>query len=92
MEHACDLAHPNLKTLVLKATMDAFNVDELIRILKYCPKLENLKLINIREDFNEKYEFLDEDETRRIMTPDVKRVEFFEFNGEKQKQVIDRLV
>ncbi|CAI9285275.1 unnamed protein product [Lactuca saligna] len=49
IDGACDLPLPNLKTLVLKASMDAFNVDELIRILKYFPKLENLKLINIRE-------------------------------------------
>ncbi|CAI9285276.1 unnamed protein product [Lactuca saligna] len=41
---ACDLALPNLKTLVLTTTMGAFTINELIRILKNCPKLESLNL------------------------------------------------
>ncbi|CAI9285279.1 unnamed protein product [Lactuca saligna] len=88
IDGACDLALPNLKTAVLKTAMDAFTVDELIQILKYCPKLENLKLI-ITKDFNEKHEFLYEDGIRRIMTPDAKRVEFLELNREKPKLVMD---
>ncbi|KAL4590299.1 hypothetical protein LXL04_003227 [Taraxacum kok-saghyz] len=85
---ACDLSLPNLKTMLLRTTMEAFTVDELIQILKYCPKLENLTLI-IRKDFDEEYEWVDEAETRRIWTSDVKRVEFFEFSGEKPKLDIE---
>ncbi|KAL7602497.1 hypothetical protein Lser_V15G23337 [Lactuca serriola] len=88
IDGACDLALPNLKTGVLQRAMGAFSVDELIQIHKYCPKLENLKLI-ITKDFNEKHEFLDEDGIRRIMTPDVKRVAFLELNREKPKLVMD---
>ncbi|KAL4590295.1 hypothetical protein LXL04_003223 [Taraxacum kok-saghyz] len=88
VDAACDLALPNLKTLLLRTTMEAFTVDDLIQILKYCPKLENLTLI-IRKDFDEEYEWVDEDETRRIWTRDVKRVEFFKFNGERPKLDIE---
>ncbi|KAL4590298.1 hypothetical protein LXL04_003226 [Taraxacum kok-saghyz] len=88
IDAACDLPLPNLKTLVLRTTMEAFTVDELTRILKYCPKLENLKLI-ITKYFDEEYEWVDEAETRRIWTRDVKRVEFFEFNGERPKLDIE---
>ncbi|KAL4590300.1 hypothetical protein LXL04_003228 [Taraxacum kok-saghyz] len=88
IDGACDVALPNLKTLLLRTTMEAFAIDELTRILKYCPKLENLKL-SIRQYFAEECKWLDEAETRRLWTPDVKKVEFFEFNGEKPKVVID---
>ncbi|KAL4590296.1 hypothetical protein LXL04_003224 [Taraxacum kok-saghyz] len=88
IDAACDLLLPNLKTLVLRTTMEAFTVDELIQILKCCPKLENLTLI-ITKHFDEEYEWVDEAETRRIWTRDVKRVEFFEFNGERPKLDIE---
>ncbi|KAL4590290.1 hypothetical protein LXL04_003218 [Taraxacum kok-saghyz] len=83
---ACDLPLPNLKTLVLRTTMGAFNLDELTQVLKCFPKLENLTLIITKDfDFGEEYEWVDEAETWRLMTRDVKRVEFFYFNGEKPK-------
>ncbi|CAH1427140.1 unnamed protein product [Lactuca virosa] len=85
---ARDPVLPNLKTLVIKTTMDAFTMENFNKVLKYYPKLESLKLI-IKQDFDEKYEWLDEAETREILTSDVERVEFFEFNGEKPKLVID---
>ncbi|CAH1426994.1 unnamed protein product [Lactuca virosa] len=86
---ASDLALPNLKTLVLTTTMDAFTMDDFNRILKYCPKLESLKL-TIKQEFawTEEWE-LHKGDTRRIFTSDLKRIEFFEFNGEKPKLVID---
>ncbi|CAI9285259.1 unnamed protein product [Lactuca saligna] len=88
---AIDPGLPNLKTLVLSTTMDAFTMDNFNRILKYYPKLESLKLI-IEQDFHgsdgTEYGWLDEDETREILSIDLKRVEFFEFNGEKPKVVI----
>ncbi|XP_042758607.1 uncharacterized protein LOC111882919 isoform X2 [Lactuca sativa] len=45
---ACDPALRNMKTLVLTTSIDAFTMDEFIRILKYYPKIESLKLI-VRE-------------------------------------------
>ncbi|KAL4590286.1 hypothetical protein LXL04_003214 [Taraxacum kok-saghyz] len=90
IKSACDPGLPNLKSLEIQSTMDAFTVDELIRCLKYCPKLENLKLnitkvCSFQMEFDEECEWLDEDKIRRLWTSDVKRVEFFEFNGEKPK-------
>ncbi|KAL7598088.1 hypothetical protein Lser_V15G23345 [Lactuca serriola] len=86
---ACDPALPNLKTLALTTGVDAFTMDELIRILKYYPKVESLQLI-LKEKFYGPEEWeLHEGEARRLMTPDVKRVELFEYNGEKPKFVSD---
>ncbi|KAL4590329.1 hypothetical protein LXL04_003257 [Taraxacum kok-saghyz] len=85
---ALDPSLPKMKTLVLKTTMDAFTMDNFNQILKYYPKLESLKLV-IEEDFDETCEWLDEAETRKLWTPDVKKVEFFEFNGEKPELDID---
>ncbi|CAI9285280.1 unnamed protein product [Lactuca saligna] len=84
-----DSVLPNLKTLVLTTGIDAFTMDELIQILKCYPKVESLKLI-VKEEFygSEEWE-LHEGEARRLMTPDVKRVEFFEFKGERPKIDID---
>ncbi|KAL4590285.1 hypothetical protein LXL04_003213 [Taraxacum kok-saghyz] len=88
IDGACDVALPNLKTMLLRTTMEAFTVDELIQLLKYCPKLENLTLI-IRKALDEEYEWVDAAETRQIWTRDVESVELFEFNGQKPKLVID---
>ncbi|XP_023748992.3 F-box/LRR-repeat protein 13 [Lactuca sativa] len=89
---ACDPVLPNLKTLVLSTTMDAFTFDNFNQILKYYPKLESLKLV-IQQAFRgsdgTEYGWLDEDETWSILSNDVKRVEFFEFNGEKPKVVTE---
>ena len=41
------------------------------------------------QHFDEEYEWVGEDETRRIWTGDVKRVEFFKFNGERPKLDIE---
>ncbi|CAI9285260.1 unnamed protein product [Lactuca saligna] len=60
-----------LESLGLITTMDAFTMDNFNQILKYCPKLESLRL-NIDQDFHGKYAYLDDYETRRILTPDVK--------------------
>ncbi|KAL4590288.1 hypothetical protein LXL04_003216 [Taraxacum kok-saghyz] len=92
IDGACDLALPNLKTMLLRTTMEAFTVDELIQLLKYCPKLENLTLIIRKVHFDEEYEWVDEAETRRIWTRDVKRVEFFKFSGERPKLDIEWLM
>ncbi|CAH1424170.1 unnamed protein product [Lactuca virosa] len=94
---AIDPGLPNLKTLVLSTTMDAFTMDNFNRVLKYYPKLESLKLsikqlFSYQIDFHgsdgTEYGWLDEDETREILSIDLKRIEFFEFNGEKPKVVI----
>nr|KAJ0205317.1 hypothetical protein LSAT_V11C500255810 [Lactuca sativa] len=66
--------------------MDAFTIDELTRILKYCPKLHNRGILVF--DGWEEWK-LHEGDARRIMRPDVKRMECFEFNGEKPKLVVD---
>ncbi|CAH1426976.1 unnamed protein product [Lactuca virosa] len=85
---ARDPALPNLKTLALTTGVDAFTMD-IIRILKCYPKVESLKLI-VKEKFDGPEEWeLHEGEARRLMTPDVKRVEFFEFKGEKPKFISD---
>ncbi|KAI3524009.1 hypothetical protein L1887_02593 [Cichorium endivia] len=78
---ARDPGLPNLKTLMLRTTMDAFTMDNLNSVLRYYPKLKVLHLM-IEQDFHGRYSSLDEVETRRILTRDVKRVEVFEFNGE----------
>ncbi|CAH1426992.1 unnamed protein product [Lactuca virosa] len=88
IDAAHDPSLPNLKTLVLSTTMDDFTMDNFNQVLKYYPKLKYLKM-NIEKDFNGKYQWLGEAKTRRILSSDVKRVEFFEFNGEKPKLVID---
>ncbi|CAH1426990.1 unnamed protein product [Lactuca virosa] len=89
---ACDPVLPNLKTLVLSTTMDAFTFDNFNQILKYYPKLVSLKLV-IQQDFHgsdgTEYGWLDEDETWSLLSNDVKRVKFFEFNGEKPKVVLE---
>ncbi|KAI3790663.1 hypothetical protein L2E82_03879 [Cichorium intybus] len=85
---AIDPGLPNLKTLMLKTTMDAFTMDNLNNILKYYPKLKILHLM-IELDFHGRYNSLDDAETRRILTRDVKRVEVFEFNGEMPDLFLD---
>ncbi|CAH1426970.1 unnamed protein product [Lactuca virosa] len=71
---ARDPALPNLKTLALTTAVDAFTMDELIRILKYYPKVESLQLI-VKEKFDGPEEWeLHEGEARRLMTPDLKYV------------------
>ncbi|XP_023748967.1 F-box/LRR-repeat protein 13 isoform X1 [Lactuca sativa] len=86
---ARDPSLPKLKTLVLTTTIDAFNFSEFIRILKYYPKLESLKLV-IKKQFYGREEWeLHEGDRKRIMTPDLKSAEFFEFKGEKPKLVSD---
>ncbi|CAI9285261.1 unnamed protein product [Lactuca saligna] len=88
LDGECDPSLPNLRNLVLNTTMDAFTMDSFKRVLKYYPKLVSLELI-IQQDFHGKYACLDKDETMRISTPDMKKVAFFEFNGEKPKLLID---
>ncbi|CAH1426972.1 unnamed protein product [Lactuca virosa] len=86
---ACNPTLANLKTLALIIAIDAFTMDELIRILKYYPKLESLKLI-VKEEFDGPEEReLHEGDARKMMTPDVKKLEFFEFKGEKPNLVLD---
>ncbi|KAL6526289.1 hypothetical protein OROMI_029929 [Orobanche minor] len=77
---------PNLKTLELTTTIDDFTMNVLIRILKCSLNLEPLHL-TIQEDFSMSWGYweLDGAETRGILTRHLKRVEFLEFNGEKQK-------
>lgn len=77
---------PNLKTLELTTTIDDFTMNVLIRILKCSPNIESLHL-TIQEEFSmsQGYWELDGAETRGILTRHLKRVEFLEFNGEKQK-------
>ncbi|XP_023748983.1 F-box/LRR-repeat protein At3g26922 isoform X1 [Lactuca sativa] len=82
---ACDPSLPNLKTLELTTPIDAFTFDKFIRILNYYPKVESLELV-IKQQFYGPEEWeLHEDDKRRIMTPDLESVEFFEFKGEKPK-------
>ncbi|CAH1426995.1 unnamed protein product [Lactuca virosa] len=88
---AHDHSLPNLKTLVLITTIDAFTMDDLNRILNYYPKLESLKLIVKKEFVGVEYKKLDEATTKRILSPNhLKMVEFLEFNGEKPKLVIEK--
>ncbi|KAI3524011.1 hypothetical protein L1887_02598 [Cichorium endivia] len=82
---ASDPSLPNLKTLVLTTTIDAFTYDDFILILNYYPKVKSLKLV-VKEEFYWPDEWeLHEGDARKILSPDLKRVEFFEFNGEKPK-------
>ncbi|PWA78683.1 F-box domain, FBD domain, Leucine-rich repeat domain, L domain-like protein [Artemisia annua] len=84
---------PNLKTLELTTTIDDFALNVLICILKCSPNLQSLNL-TIQEEISmtKGYWDLDEAETREILTRCLKRVEFLEFNGEKQKLEIARFL
>ncbi|KAI3521117.1 hypothetical protein L1887_10578 [Cichorium endivia] len=75
---------PNLKALEL--TIDAFILDSIIEFLRCLSNLKSLHLI-IQQRFiiSSKYGELEDDETRRILTRHLKRVEFLEFNGENIK-------
>ncbi|GJR13637.1 F-box domain containing protein [Tanacetum coccineum] len=83
---------PNLKTLELTTTIDAFAMNVIIRILKCSPNLESLHLIIQKEYLRPKYWELDEVEPRGILIRHLKRVEFLELNGEKDKLDIARLL
>ncbi|GKA29297.1 F-box domain containing protein [Tanacetum coccineum] len=76
---------PNMKTLELTTTIDAFTLNVLIRIIRCSPNLESLHLIIQKELIRPEYWELDEVETWRILTRHLKRVEFLEFNVENQK-------
>ncbi|PWA43799.1 F-box domain, FBD domain, Leucine-rich repeat domain, L domain-like protein [Artemisia annua] len=83
---------PNLKTLELTTTIDAFTLNVLIRIIRCSPNLESLHLIIQKELIKPENWELDEVETWRILTRHLKRVEFLEFNVENQKLDIVRLL
>ncbi|KAI3790670.1 hypothetical protein L2E82_03887 [Cichorium intybus] len=98
IDAAHDLTLPNLKTLELFTINAGYTVKALNTVLKICPKLESLSFTieNVytyeheSEQYDEtEYPKLDEAETGSILTPDVKWVESFEFNGEKPKVEID---
>ncbi|KAI3524008.1 hypothetical protein L1887_02591 [Cichorium endivia] len=98
IDAAHDLTLPNLKTLELFTINAGYTVETLNTVLKICPKLESLSFTieNVytyerdSEQYDEtEYPKLDEAETGSILTPDVKWVESFEFNGEKPKVDID---
>lgn len=74
----------NLKALEL--TIDAFILDSIIEFLRCLSNLKSLHLI-IQQRFiiSSKYRELEDDETRRILTRHLKRVEFVEFHGEDIK-------
>ncbi|XP_023748986.1 F-box/LRR-repeat protein At3g26922 [Lactuca sativa] len=88
IDAAHDPSLPNLKILWLTTTMDDFTMENFNQVLKYYPKLKCFKM-NIEKDFHGKYQWLGEAKTKRILSRDVKRVEFFKFNGEQPKLVID---
>ncbi|GJZ24466.1 F-box domain containing protein [Tanacetum coccineum] len=101
---ACDLydrpevllpkSFPNLKTLEL--TINCYSVKVLIPILRCSPNLESLHLTFYKDITSEGYEAflvqLDEVETRTILTRHLKKVEFREFNGEKEILAIARFL
>ncbi|KAI3790665.1 hypothetical protein L2E82_03881 [Cichorium intybus] len=98
IDAAHDLTLPNLKTLELFTINAGYTVETLNTVLKICPKLESLSFTieNVytyerdSEQYDEtEYPKLDETETGSILTPNVKWVESFEFNGEKPKVDID---
>nr|GEW46025.1 hypothetical protein [Tanacetum cinerariifolium] len=76
---------PNLKTLELTTTIDAFTMKVLINILRCSPNLECLSLIIQKELLTSEHWELDEVEARGVLTRYLKRVEFVELNGEEQK-------
>ncbi|PWA48673.1 F-box domain, FBD domain, Leucine-rich repeat domain, L domain-like protein [Artemisia annua] len=85
---------PNLKTLELTTTINDCNMNVLIHILKCSPNLESLNLI-IQEGIlrkNPGYWEFDEAKRTRILTRHLKRVEFLEFNGEKEKLDVARIL
>ncbi|PWA75192.1 F-box domain, FBD domain, Leucine-rich repeat domain, L domain-like protein [Artemisia annua] len=83
---------PKLKTLEL--TIDCYKMEVLIPILRCSPNLESLHLTFYKDITPEEYEAfveeLDEVETRRILIRHLKKVEFLEFNGEKETIAIAR--
>ncbi|PWA50394.1 F-box domain, FBD domain, Leucine-rich repeat domain, L domain-like protein [Artemisia annua] len=83
---------PNLKTLELTTTIDAFTMKVLIHILRCSPNLECLRLIIQKELLTSEHWELDEVEARGLLTRHLKRVEFLELNGEEHKLGIARLL
>ncbi|PWA39551.1 F-box domain, FBD domain, Leucine-rich repeat domain, L domain-like protein [Artemisia annua] len=94
---------PNLKKLEITTTICAYTLNVIIRIIRCSPILESLHLIVQKaleentlnygwekESYGPEYWALDEVETREILTRHLKRVEFLEFDGLKQKLVIAR--
>ncbi|PWA69322.1 F-box domain, FBD domain, Leucine-rich repeat domain, L domain-like protein [Artemisia annua] len=86
---------PNLKKL--RIVTDCFLMDVLIRILKCSPNLEFLHLIITEvyissEELETFIEKLDEVETRTILTRHLKKLEFFNFVGEKETLAIARFL
>ncbi|KAI3766121.1 hypothetical protein L2E82_16171 [Cichorium intybus] len=77
------VSFPNLKTLEL--TIDCLIVDSVIEFLKCLPDLESLHLIIQQWFLTSTYGDLDQDDRRRILTRRLKRVEFYEFDGEHEK-------
>ncbi|CAH1434749.1 unnamed protein product [Lactuca virosa] len=90
IDDAHDLALQNLKTLELHSSIDEFTAERLIQALEYCPELESLSLTfeNVISCDPLEHPKLDDAATRRILPPDVKWLEFFEFKGEKPKLVL----
>lgn len=86
------LFFPNLKTLEVTTTIDAFTLKVLIRILKCSPNLESLHLVIQKEHLTTDYWGLDEVETRTILTRHLKSVKFLGINGEKRRLVIARFL
>ncbi|PWA47788.1 F-box domain, FBD domain, Leucine-rich repeat domain, L domain-like protein [Artemisia annua] len=81
---------PSLKTLEI--TIDGYLLDVLLRILKCSPNLDFLHLIIYKDSSPDQYEAfvgeLVEVETTRILTHHLKKVEFLEFNGERETLAI----
>ncbi|PWA50396.1 F-box domain, FBD domain, Leucine-rich repeat domain, L domain-like protein [Artemisia annua] len=94
---------PNLKKLEITTTICDYTLNVIIRIIRCSPILESLHLIILeavegntlnygweKESYGPEYWALDEVQTREILTRHLKRVEFLEFDGLKQKLVIAR--
>ncbi|PWA42850.1 F-box domain, FBD domain, Leucine-rich repeat domain, L domain-like protein [Artemisia annua] len=81
---------PSLKTLEI--TIDGYLLDVLLRILKCSPNLDFLHLIFYKDISPDQYEAFVEElvevETMKILTHHLKKVEFLEFNGERETLAI----
>ncbi|PWA63305.1 F-box domain, FBD domain, Leucine-rich repeat domain, L domain-like protein [Artemisia annua] len=83
---------PNLKTLELTTTINAFTMNVLIRILRCCPNLESLHLLIEKVQLMTEYWALHEIETRKLLTDHLKTVKFLRFNGKKRRVGIARFL
>nr|GEX06613.1 pentatricopeptide repeat-containing protein At4g32450, mitochondrial-like [Tanacetum cinerariifolium] len=83
---------PNLKTLELTTTINAFTMNVLIRILRCCPNLESLHLLIEKGTINNRIWALHEIETRKILHDHLKTVNFLRFNGKKRRVGIARFL